>query len=325
MRRIAAALLVPVVAALTMAGCGSSGSSGSSASSSDSAVKVTGSFGKAPDVTIPAQQAGSKLDITTPIQGSGPVLKSSDDVLANLAIYVWSGKTHKLLDSTFTSIPQILPAQIGLKGLAAAVKNKKIGSRVVAVVPPADGYGKQGNSQIGVKGTDTTVWVIDLIKPFSPTQSASGKTVSSGGGSLPSVKSGAPGTAPVVTIPKKGSPSSKLVSKTLIQGTGPKTTTGETVVAQYVAVNYRTKQVFNSTWPSAQSAGTPFSFTLGGTGAIPGFIKGLTGVNVGSRVLLVIPPDEGYGKAGQAQAGIKGTDTLVFVVDVLAAFPGASA
>jgi peptidylprolyl isomerase len=307
-----------------MAGCGSSGSSGSSASNPNSAVKVTGSFGKTPDVTIPAQKAGSKLDITTPIQGSGPVLKPSDDVLANLAIYVWSGKTHKLLDSTFTSIPQILPAQIGLKGLAAAVKNQKIGSRVVAVVPPADGYGKQGNSQIGVKGTDTTVWVIDLIKPFSPTQSASGKTVSSGGGSLPTVKSAA-GTAPVVTIPKKGSPPGKLVSKTLIQGTGPKLTTGETVVAQYVAVNWRTKQVFNSTWPSSSSAGTPFSFTLGGTGAIPGFIKGLTGANVGSRMLLVIPPDQGYGKAGQPQAGIKGTDTLVFVVDVLAAFPGASA
>ena len=73
MRRIAAALLVPVVAALTMAGCGSSGSSGSSASSPDSSVKVSGSFGKAPTVTIPAQKAGAKLDITTPIQGSGPV------------------------------------------------------------------------------------------------------------------------------------------------------------------------------------------------------------------------------------------------------------
>ena len=41
---------------------------------------------------------------------------------------------------------------------------------------------------------------------------------------------------------------------------------------------------------------------------------------VGSRVLLVIPPDKGYGTAGNSGAGIKGTDTLVFVVDILAAF-----
>jgi peptidylprolyl isomerase len=322
MRRICAALLVPLLAGLALVGCGSSGSSGS-ASNPNAAVTVSGAFGKAPKVTIPKAKATSKLDISTPIKGSGPVLAAGDDVLANLAIYVWSGKTNKLLDSTFTSIPQILPADVGLKGLAAAVKGKKIGSRIVAVVPPADGYGTQGNSQLGVTGKDTTVWVIDLIQPFSPTASASGKSVSSGGGSLPSVKATA-GSAPVITIPKK-SPPSKLVAKTLIQGSGPKLSSGETVVAQYVAVNWRTKKVFNTTWPSSSSAGTPFSFTLGGTGVIPGFIKGLTGVAVGSRVMLVIPPADGYGKTGQSSVGIKGTDTLVFVIDILAARAAATA
>jgi FKBP-type peptidyl-prolyl cis-trans isomerase len=33
--------------------------------------------------------------------------------------------------------------------------------------------------------------------------------------------------------------------------------------------------------------------------------------------MLVIPPDKGYGVTGKAEAGIKGTDTLVFVVDIL--------
>ena len=36
--------------------------------------------------------------------------------------------------------------------------------------------------------------------------------------------------------------------------------------------------------------------------------------------MLVIPPADGYGKAGSPQAQIKGTDTLVFVVDILGAF-----
>lgn len=40
---------------------------------------------------------------------------------------------------------------------------------------------------------------------------------------------------------------------------------------------------------------------------------------VGSRVVLVIPPDLGYGPEGNPGAGIKGTDTLYFVVDVLGA------
>jgi len=34
--------------------------------------------------------------------------------------------------------------------------------------------------------------------------------------------------------------------------------------------------------------------------------------------MLIIPPADGYGKTGNAQAGIKGTDDLVFIVDVLA-------
>ena len=50
--------------------------------------------------------------------------------------------------------------------------------------------------------------------------------------------------------------------------------------------------------------------------------KGLTGVPVGSRVMLIVPPADGYGKTGNAQAGIKGTDTLVFVVDVVGAVAG---
>jgi len=36
-------------------------------------------------------------------------------------------------------------------------------------------------------------------------------------------------------------------------------------------------------------------------------------------VILAIPPDEGYGKQGQPDAGISGTDTLYFVVDILGA------
>jgi len=53
---------------------------------------------------------------------------------------------------------------------------------------------------------------------------------------------------------------------------------------------------------------------------ITGWDKGLVGQTVGSRVMLSIPPADGYGSAGQSQAGITGKDTLVFVVDVIDAF-----
>ena len=317
MRRVSAALLVPLVAGLALVGCGSSAPADPNA-----AVSVSGAFGKAPVVKIPASAASGKLAVSTAIKGTGAAVPSGDNVLANLAIYKWSGKTHKLLESTFTAFPAVVPADIGLKGLASAIKGQKIGSRILAVLPPKYGYGTTGNTNLGVTKTDTTVWVIDLIKPFAPTASATGTAVSSGGGTLPTVKQAA-GAAPVITIPKAAAPKT-LVTKTLIQGTGPVVTAKQTVVAQYVASIWRTGAVFNSTWPSSTSAGLPFSFVMGGNGVIPGFQKGLTGVRVGSRVMIVIPPSLGYGSAGQSSVGIKGTDTLVFVVDVLAAVPGNS-
>jgi len=121
----------------------------------------------------------------------------------------------------------------------------------------------------------------------------------------------------------KNSPPAKLSVTTLIKGSGPKLTKGDTVVAEYVGSIWRTGKVFSSTWPtSTQPNGIPFSFKLGG-GVIKGWNEALAGVPVGSRVMLVIPPSLGYGKQGQPSAGIKSNDTLVFVIDVLAAQPAA--
>lgn len=316
MRRIAAAALAALAACAVVAGCGSS------ASSPNAAVTVKGSFGKTPTVTIPAEKASANLVISTPIKGSGATLKSGDSPLADVALYKWSGTKHSLLYSTFSTGPQIIPAQLGLSGLTTALKAAHLGSRVVAVLPPKYAYGSSGQSQLGVKGTDTLVWVIDLLQQYSGTQSASGQQVSSGGNGLPSVTANA-GQAPAITIPKTSPPAGLSVT-TLIKGSGPKLTNGETVVAQYVGAIWRTGSVFASSWPSAQQpTGQLFGFQLGGN-VIKGFTQGLTGVPVGSRVMLVIPPSLGYGPAGgNASAGIQKDDTLVFVVDVLGSAPAA--
>ena len=50
---------------------------------------------------------------------------------------------------------------------------------------------------------------------------------------------------------------------------------------------------------------------------IRGWDEGLIGQRVGSRVLLSIPSEYGYGHRGVPQAGIRGGDTLVFVTDIL--------
>ena len=310
MRRAAALLVLPLLAAAAAAGCGSSSSSSTQAVASNSAVTATGSFGAAPKVTIPAEKAGATLYTKTLIQGTGAPLTTTQTLKGNFMLYDWSGTTHKLLASTYTSSPQLFVGTLPT-GFESALIGSKLGSRVLAVIPPKDAYGSAGNSQLGVKGTDTLVFVVDLIQAFPNASGVPGTQSSDGGKGLPTVTTAA-GKAPVITIPSS-TPPKTLQVKTLIKGTGPKITAGQELLVQYTGVNWRTKKTFDSSW----SRSTPFPVQIGVGQVLKGWDTGLVGQTAGSRVLLVIPPADAYGAAGQSRAGIKGTDTLVFVVDVI--------
>jgi FKBP-type peptidyl-prolyl cis-trans isomerase len=324
MRRIAVTLMLPLLAigllASCLAGCG--GSPAQSAASP--AVTVSGAFGKAPSITIPAQKATKTLTVKTVIHGTGPVLGKTDAFIGNYAIYIWSGTAHRLAQSSFAPAqhPTLFAGQL-LPGLEKAVIGQKIGSRVLAVIPPKEAFGTAGNPQVGIKGTDTLVFVVDLIKSFKGNASASGQQVSSGGGALPKVTA-ATGAAPKIKVPSS-KPPAKLETKVLLKGSGPAIKANQTVVVQYVGALWRSGKgngtVFDASWKRDQ----PFSFVIGSkpSQVIPGWDSGLVGQTVGSRVMLVVPPAQGYGKTGNSQAGIKPTDDLVFVVDLLGAFSAA--
>src|SRR6516162_1209557 len=170
MRRIGAAILLPLATALALAGCGSSAAP---PASPNATVTATGGFGTAPTVKIPAEKASSNLYIKTEVHGTGPVLAKNDSFLSNYTVYIWSGATHKLALSTYTATPQVL-ANTLLPGLTTALDGRKMGSRVLVVLPPKYGYGSSGNPQVGVKGTDTLVFVVDMIKVYPATDSATG-------------------------------------------------------------------------------------------------------------------------------------------------------
>ena len=91
-----------------------------------------------------------------------------------------------------------------------------------------------------------------------------------------------------------------------------KAKTGDNVTVNYYGAVWGQDQPFDESY----SRGTPASFGLTPGGLIEGWVKGLEGVTVGSRVMLVIPPDLGYGPQGSGEK-IPGNSTLVFVIDVL--------
>jgi FKBP-type peptidyl-prolyl cis-trans isomerase len=319
MRRFLALIAIPLLACVVLAGCGGSSKSTASSSSSaasspgaNTAVTATGAFDKTPKVTIPKAKPGTSLTVKTLIQGTGTTLTKQDALAANFVLYFWQGTSSSLKANTYGSSPTVIGGTM-LPGLESALIGKKVGSRILAVIPPSQGYGTSGNSQLGITGSTTLVFVIDVLKAYADTAGATGSQVSNGGGTLPTV-SAKSGSAPTLTFPSSGPPST-LVTKTLVKGKGAKVAKGDYVIAQYAGFIWRTKKVFGSSW----SSGSPFGFTIGASPeqVIPGWDTGLVGQTVGSRVMLSIPPAQGYGSAGASQAGIKGNDTLVFVVDII--------
>jgi peptidylprolyl isomerase len=115
---------------------------------------------------------------------------------------------------------------------------------------------------------------------------------------------------PVVAIPAGGTPS-QLTIKDIVPGTGKTAKTGDTVSVQYVGSSWSTGSEFDASWDKGQ----PFSFPLGKGQVIPGWDKGVAGMKVGGRRLLVVPPNLGYGAQGSPPK-IAANETLAFVVDL---------
>jgi len=127
---------------------------------------------------------------------------------------------------------------------------------------------------------------------------------------LPGVTGGF-GEEPTLTFPADTAPEGLQVS-ILEHGDGRDVQAGESIV-----VNYHGQIWGGGVFDSSFRRGAPIAFPIGVQQVIGGWDKGLVGQAIGSRVLLSIPPEHGYGSRGVPQAGIGGTDTLVFVVDII--------
>lgn len=133
------------------------------------------------------------------------------------------------------------------------------------------------------------------------------------------------GEKPEVEVPE-GDPSDELVVEVLAEGEGSEVQAGEFLVANYLGQTWEPGEggepnVFDNSYDRGQPAG----FGIGSGAVIPGWDEGLVGQTVGSRVLLVIPPEQGYGEEGTPDGSIPPDSTLVFVIDILESVPADAA
>ena len=314
-RRLSSVLSASVlVSALLLSGCGEEDAPSRSAALS--AVSVEGSDPKkGPTVTVDSPLKVSSTESEVVTEGSGAAV-AKDDLVSIQAVIV-NGSDGKVAHSTWESgaVSLDLAAPELFASFRSQLPGKKVGSRVVITAPPKDAFGDQGNAELGVGADDPVVFVVDLVSASKILDQAEGKAVAPKKG-LPTVtmNEGKPAT---ITVPKGVKPPAKTVVQPLIEGTGAEVAKGQTVRVAYTGALYKDGSVFDS---SASRPEQPyFEFPLGQGQVIKGWDNGLVGQKVGSRVLLVIPPAEGYGSAGSPPK-ISGTDTLVFVVDILAAY-----
>jgi len=316
---LGAALLIPALAACGDSSGKDSGSdskagssAGASATPELTAVTFSGDVGKELTPkwhsTVDAPKSST---VTTLVKGSGSTIADGDTVSAYL--YLGDGTTKKDAYSDYTNgSPESIPNDDKLSDLFSKIlSDATYGSRVAAVTSAAELFGPSGNSQLGIAATDSLVVVADLVEKaaVSPTPTDD------------SAHDASPSTQPKV-IEHKGVPSgldwtgiaepaldTPVQRVVLKQGTGPAVKSSDTVTVNYLGETYQAKTPFDESFTK-----TPLTSSL--SGLIQGWSIGLTGVKVGSRVLLQIPPAYGYGAQGSGST-IPGNATLWFVIDVL--------
>ena len=111
----------------------------------------------------------------------------------------------------------------------------------------------------------------------------------------------------------EGTPCDALAVEVLHAGDGQQVEAGDTITCHYYGAVFGSKADFDNSF----DRGGALSFQIGVGMVIKGWDQTLVGKNVGSRLLVSIPPEKGYGPRGNPRAGIRGTDTLVFVVDLV--------
>ncbi|WP_427890444.1 FKBP-type peptidyl-prolyl cis-trans isomerase [Kribbella sp. GL6] len=285
--------------------------------------KVTSDFGQKPTVTHREGDPDKQLVTEVLKEGDGPEVKKGELLTANYLGQIW--RDGKVFDNSYDrGAPSSFPIGVGsvIGGWDEGLVGKKIGSRVLLSVPSDKGYKSTGNSQAGITGTDTLIFVVDLVGAAGNDTPLNAAPVTPSTPTKISV-TGALNAEPKVTVAPGTKPPAKPGKPIVFAlGKGKPVEKSSQLIGRYVVYDYTGKKQA-STWEAqpatAQSAAQPAAPTdqlqVGpGPNGQTGALDGLAGVPIGSRVLVELP-------ASKDQAGK--TVNAFAVIDILNAFPAA--
>ena len=241
------------------------------------------------------------------VPGSGQALEETS--AAELFYYGVNARTGERFDDNFgnednpDAQAMILPLSSVIQGFKKGLTGQSVGSRVLIAMPGSDGYDYSGgNSGAGIQYGDSLVFVVDIVGASLPAPVGTAVTPAAG---LPTVTD-TDGKVEIA-IPDTAAPT-EVVAQVLIQGNGEVVEQLDFVFTHYVAYSWKTKE---------EVIRVDDRLDIGRLmDSLAGLITGLEGKKVGSRVMVIIPPAQGF-PYGSTTYPIDAGDTLVFVVDLL--------
>ena len=300
---VAPALLIPALAAC--------GSDDADSGAGLEAVEVTGAVGEPPQVTWGDDfSATVDPEVETVVAGDGPELAADGDAL----VHYWIGNGYDESEalSTYTSLPEVvdLADEQLTEVFSTALEGATVGSRIAASVVAEEVVGPSGNSQLGISNADPLLLVFDVLGPDSVDEPYAEK----GTGFAPDLVLDEDGKPESMRFKDRPRPTGRLQVQVVVEGDGEVVKKSDVVMVDYLGSVYAKPKPFDGSYD-----GDPLVQSL--SGLVPGWQEALAGKTVGSRVWMALPPRFGYGASGNEGAGIKGTDTIYFLVDILARAP----
>jgi peptidylprolyl isomerase len=313
-RRPLAAVPAALLLASGLAACGGSDDEGGE--ESIAGLSISGAFGEEATVEVDDLDV-SEAQTAEVIAGDGAEVTGDSAVKYRFAV-AKAADGEEVLSNFTQPDPESMTISEQPPEIADALTGTSIGSRIALAVPVADVLGEQGAPQAGLGPDDDVVFVFDLIEEAAkPLSAPEGEEVEPPGDVPTVVTEDDSATGPVTDIDfsdVSNQPPKDFEVVPLVEGDGEEVKEGDTVTVDYQGHVWGEDEPFDSSF----ERGEPAQFPLNPGGLIDGWVQGLDGVTVGSRVMLVVPPELGYGAEGGGE-DIPGDSTLVFVVDVLGA------